>query len=88
MVLKTLDGSKIKYFITLGFPTTNNVTEYETLLAGLQLAKECLARSLVVYNDSELVISQVLGNFEVSNPLLVKYLAKGRGLTRHSSKSK
>ncbi|GMH21553.1 hypothetical protein Nepgr_023395 [Nepenthes gracilis] len=61
MFLRTLDGSEIKYSMTLGFRTTNNVTEYSALLAGLRLAKECLARNLIVYSDSRLVVNQVRG---------------------------
>ncbi|GMH25591.1 hypothetical protein Nepgr_027434 [Nepenthes gracilis] len=81
VVLRTPVGSEIKYSVTLGFPATNNVAEYEALIAGLRLAKECSARDLVVYSDSELVINQVLGNFEANHPQLSKYLMKVKGMT-------
>ncbi|GMH03832.1 hypothetical protein Nepgr_005671 [Nepenthes gracilis] len=80
IVLRTPEGVEIVYSVTLAFPATNNVAEYEALLAGLRLARECSARSLVVRSDSELVVNQVKGNFEASNPQLVKYLAKVRAL--------
>ncbi|GMH07794.1 hypothetical protein Nepgr_009634 [Nepenthes gracilis] len=59
VVLRTPDGIEIKYSITLTFPTTNNMAEYEALLAGLRLTKEFFPRSLVVCSDSELVVNQI-----------------------------
>ena len=43
--------------IRLDFPTTYNEAEYEVLIAGLDLAKVARAESMVVYCDSEVVIS-------------------------------
>ncbi|GMH26334.1 hypothetical protein Nepgr_028177 [Nepenthes gracilis] len=80
IVLRTPEGVEIVYSVTLAFPATNNVAEYEALLAGLRLARECSVRLLVVRSDSELVVNQVKGNFEASNPQLVRYLAKVRAL--------
>ncbi|GMH29609.1 hypothetical protein Nepgr_031452 [Nepenthes gracilis] len=80
IVLRTPEGVEIVYSVTLAFPATNNVAEYEALIAGLRLARECSARSLVIRSGSELVVNQVKGNFEASNPQLVKYLAKVRAL--------
>ena len=39
MVLVTPDGSMLEQGITLGFKASNNEAEYESLLAGLQMAK-------------------------------------------------
>jgi ribonuclease HI len=33
-------GDALKYAIQLEFPTTNNITEYEGLVNGLQLSKD------------------------------------------------
>ena len=41
--------------ILLDFPTTNNEVEYETLIAGLDLAKAVGAENLVIYYDSQVV---------------------------------
>jgi ribonuclease HI len=40
VVLIPLKGDVIKYAIQLEFPATNNITEYEGLVNGLQLAKD------------------------------------------------
>lgn len=40
---------------------TNNISEYEALLAGLRLARSLEVQNLVVYTDSQLIVKQVLG---------------------------
>ena len=46
------------------FPTTNNEVEYEALIIGLDLAKVAGAANVVVYCDSQVVTSQVNGDYE------------------------
>ena len=55
---------EIKCMVRLDFPTTNNEAEYEALMAGLDLAKAARATSMVVYCDSQVVTSQVNGDYE------------------------
>ena len=43
VVLESPTGEKISYTLRLGFPASNNETEYEALLAGLRLPKELRA---------------------------------------------
>lgn len=50
---------------------TNNEAEYTGLLAGLQMARQYDVRDLEVEGDSQLVVRQVLGEYEVRNPHLV-----------------
>ena len=74
MVLYSLEGDKVECMICLNFPTTNNEAEYETLIAGLDLAKATGAESMVVYCNSQVVISQVNGDYECKNERMKKYL--------------
>ena len=60
--------------VRLNFPTTNNEAEYETLVAGLDLTKAVGATSVVVYCNSQLVTSQVNGNYEYKGERMKKYL--------------
>ena len=64
MVIKTPEGDKIECMIQLDFPTTNNEVEYETLLVGLDLAKAAGAENVVVHCNSQVVTSQINGNYE------------------------
>ena len=41
--------------IRLNFPTTNNEAEYETLVAGLDLAKAAGAARVVIHCDSQVI---------------------------------
>ncbi|GMH17414.1 hypothetical protein Nepgr_019255 [Nepenthes gracilis] len=79
----TPDGFEVKYSLGLDFPASNNVTKYEALLAELRLAKECSAKRLAIYNDSELIVNQVNGNFEANNSHMAKYLARARDVIRN-----
>jgi ribonuclease HI len=45
--------------------TTNNVAEYQGLIAGLRKAKELGIADLVVRLDSELIVSQLAGVYRV-----------------------
>ena len=64
MVLHSSEEDKIECMVHLDFPTTNNRVEYEALIAGLDLAKATGAENLVVYCDSQVVTSQVNGDYE------------------------
>jgi len=48
--------------------TTNNVAEYNGLLAGLRAAAELGARRVYVRMDSKLVVEQMSGRWQVKNP--------------------
>ena len=44
-----------------------NEAEYKALIAGLDFAKVAGAKNMVVYCNSQLVTSQVNGNYECKN---------------------
>src|SRR3954467_5240335 len=54
-------------------PCTNNVAEYNALLIGLQLAHRLGVRKLQAYGDSELVVNQLRGEYEVRSNDLIPY---------------
>ena len=58
----------------LNFPMTNNKAEYEALIAGLDLAKAAGVIDMVVYCDSQVVISQVNDDYECKGEQMKKYL--------------
>ncbi|XP_075654831.1 uncharacterized protein LOC142625002 [Castanea sativa] len=67
IVLHTPEGDKIECMTRLDFPTTNNETEYEALVAGLDLAIAAGAKNVVIYSDSQVVTSQVNGSYYCKN---------------------
>ena len=56
VVLKSLEVDKLKHKVHLHYQTTNNEAEYEALLKGLELAKSLRAESVLVQEDSQLVM--------------------------------
>jgi ribonuclease HI len=50
----------MRYVIQLHFAASNNVAEYEALIAGLRIAVELGVRHLDVRGDSQLIIDQVI----------------------------
>ena len=50
-------GAHIPFSSRLNFPTTNNATEYEACIIGLQAALGLGVKELEVYGDSTLIIS-------------------------------
>ena len=65
---------EIECMIRLDFPITNNKAEYEALVAGLDLAKAADAENMVVHCDSQVITSQINGDYECKNERMKKYL--------------
>ena len=79
VVLHTPEGDKIECMICLNFPTTNNEAKYKALVARLDLAKAAGAENMVVYCDSQVITSQINGNYECKNERMKKYLEEVKG---------
>lgn len=60
--------------------TTNNVAEYSALIAGLELALSKGVTEIEVFMDSELVISQLKGDWKIKNDRLRILAVKARSL--------
>ena len=59
--------------LQFGFRATNNQAEYEALLAGLNLAYDMGACEVTCKSDSQVMVGQVNGDFEVKESLLQRY---------------
>ena len=68
-VLATNDGIVAEGGETIG-RTTNNRAEYEALIGGLEVAAEYGFDAVDVYGDSELVLKQLRGEYDVNVPEL------------------
>jgi ribonuclease HI len=53
--------------------TTNNVAEYQAVLAGLRKARELGIEELEIRLDSELVVRQLNGDYRVRHPGLIEW---------------
>ena len=59
---------------------TNNVAEYSALIAGLELALDKGVTDIDVFMDSELVISQLKGEWKIKNDRLRTLAVRARAL--------
>ena len=57
--LKSSTGEKIEQAICLGFNASNSQSEYEAILAGIELATIVSADKLLIRTDSQLVVGKV-----------------------------
>lgn len=60
--------------------TTNNVAEYTALIRGLELASQHGVSELVWCSDSELIVRQWTGIYQVKNPTLQNLFVKAKAL--------
>ncbi|GAU50709.1 hypothetical protein TSUD_301140 [Trifolium subterraneum] len=74
IILENGDGVLIEVSLGLSFPTTNNQAEYEAFLAGLRLAEDMGAEEIKIFTDSQLVASQVSGEYQTKEERLLEYL--------------
>ena len=62
--LKSSVGEKIEQAIRLGFSASNNESEYESILAEIELATTVSTDKLLIRSDSQLVVGQVNEEYE------------------------
>src|SRR3954469_11348628 len=87
IILENDEGLIIEVSLVLSFTTSNNQAEYEALLEGLRLAEDVGAREVMIYTDSQLVASQVNGNYQAKNDTLAEYLTFVREKMKKFSKA-
>ena len=72
-VLVSPKGQQTPIAVKLGFDCTNNMTEDEACIVGLQAALEFGAYELEVFGDSLLIVSQTNGEWQARDPKLIPY---------------
>jgi probable phosphoglycerate mutase len=58
----------------LKFDATNNVFEYEALILGLEETRKMKITKLVEFGDSELVVQQIKGYYQIRHPRMREYI--------------
>ncbi len=70
VVLTTPDGEVIGELARAIGHTTNNIAEYEAVIAGLELARDKGVTEIEVRADSKLVVMQLNGEWKIKNDKL------------------
>nr|UYK51750.1 hypothetical protein [Paphiopedilum micranthum] len=86
LIFVTPEGDELRYSYSLSECRTNNETEYEALIAGLELAIQMSIQSIKILGDSQLIINQVAGVFKIMKPSLVPYHDRVMELLKHIPK--
>ena len=73
VVLSYEDGDTVPFSFKLEFPCLNNAAKYEVYLVGLTIALGMEIKHMRVLGDSNLVVSQVKGDFALREPSLASY---------------
>jgi ribonuclease HI len=74
IIVKNNKGIIVEISLGLSFPVTNNIVEYEAFLAGLRTAQDLGAKKVKIFTDSQLVASQVTGEFQIKEEHLQQYV--------------
>jgi len=86
-VIVRKDGEILRrYSGFLGENVTNNIAEYEGLIKALELASEYTKNELTCILDSELIVKQLLGEYKVRHPNLIKLFLKVQKLQENFKK--
>jgi ribonuclease HI len=80
VVMETAQGAPVAAFAKFLGETTNNVAEYQGLLAALDYALNHHLRRLNVVTDSELMARQVSGRYKVRSPGLRPLYEKAQAM--------
>ena len=83
IILITPAGSRFHFALRFSFKASNNEVEYEALLAGLRIAKGLRAKAIHCYSDSQLVVNQVLGEYQGRETKMAAYLEKAKAALEH-----
>lgn len=69
-----------EYAVKFAFAASNNESEYEALILGLQLCKVAGANDVQAHCDSQLIVSQIRGEYEAKEDSMKMYLTKVKSL--------
>jgi ribonuclease HI len=72
-VLISPQGTNYEFSIPIEKTSTNNQAEYQTMLKGIKLLREVNAKVVEIFGDSQLVINQLVGEYEFKDDILRTY---------------
>ncbi|XP_009761527.1 uncharacterized protein [Nicotiana sylvestris] len=70
----------------LKFPCTNNMAEYDAYILGLRLAIDMNVQELLVIRNFDLLVHQVLGEWDTKNTKIFPYLHCVQGMIKRFTK--
>ncbi|XP_050241385.1 uncharacterized protein LOC126690320 [Quercus robur] len=80
LVLISPEKTIIEKSLRLRFSATNNEAEYEALLQGMTMVQKMGGKTMEMFSDSRLVVSQVKGELEARDARMQEYLSQVKRL--------
>ena len=80
LVLVYPEKITIEKSLRLSFSATNKEAEYEVLLTGMAMVQKMGGKTVEMFSDSRLVVSQVKGELEARDTRMQEYLGQVRRL--------
>ncbi|XP_056682828.1 uncharacterized protein [Spinacia oleracea] len=78
IICESPEGDIYEYAMRFNFQASNNEAEYEALICGIQMSRAAGAADVLVLSDSQLIVSQVKGEYEAKYEAMIRYLEKVR----------
>lgn len=76
LLIESPTRERLEQSIRLGFPASNNETEYEVIMSDLGLVIALCASKVRIHNDSQLIVEQIQKEYEAKDEGMTKYLLK------------
>ncbi|KAK0580388.1 hypothetical protein LWI29_001267 [Acer saccharum] len=80
VVVSTPEGDSVECALRFDFKATNNQAEYEALIAGLKVCTVLGADEVEIFSDSQVVVNQVLDEYQVRDESMIAYLELAKEL--------
>ena len=87
-IIQSPEGDLTECAICFKFPMTNNETGYEVVLTGLYLAKAAKASSVVIHNDSQVIIRHINGDYKAKGERMKEHLSLVKERVNHKFSTK
>ena len=76
VVIVSPNGIVLEKSLRFSFSATNNKVKYEALWSGLEAIKGLGGNNIEVFSDSQLIVGQVLKEYEAKDARMQAYLGK------------
>jgi len=81
LIIKSPAGTRYEHALKFMFRASNNEAEYEALVVGLELCYTAGADHVQAFSNSQLVVSQLNGTYEVKDEIMAMYVRRVREAT-------
>ena len=82
LIIESPQGERHEHARKFMFKACNNEAEYKALIAGMELCCTIGADSVRAFSDSQLVVSQLTGEYEMKDNTMTAYVWRVREATR------